>query len=63
MIVTIGLPIYNAEKFLTDCIQSILNQTYKKLEIIILNDGSTDNSLEIIKKFIHLIILLNQPLG
>lgn len=51
MTVTIGLPIYNAEKFLTDCIQSILNQTYKKLEIIILNDGSTDNSLEIIKKF------------
>ncbi len=51
MLVTIGLPIYNAEIFLSDCIKSILNQTYKNLEIILVNDGSTDNSLEIIKKF------------
>lgn len=51
MTVTIGLPIYNAEKFLSDCIKSILNQTYKNLEIILVNDGSTDNSYEIMKKF------------
>lgn len=42
------VPIYNLEKYIKTCVQSIQNQTYKNLEIILVNDGSTDNSLKII---------------
>lgn len=49
--VTIGLPIYNAEKYLKSAINSILNQSFKNFELIITDDGSTDRSLEIIKSF------------
>lgn len=47
--VSIGLPVYNAAKYLNLCLNSILNQSYKNWELIIINDGSTDNSLEIIQ--------------
>ncbi len=43
---------YNSEKYLEDTIKSILNQTYKNWELIIINDGSTDKTEEIVKKFI-----------
>lgn len=43
-LVTIVVPIYNVEKFLSRCVDSILNQTYEHLEIILVDDGSTDNS-------------------
>ena len=49
--VTVVIPIYNVEKYLNRCIESVAGQTYKNLEIIIVNDGSTDNSLEIAKKY------------
>jgi glycosyltransferase involved in cell wall biosynthesis len=45
------MPVFNAEKYLKDSIKSILNQTYKNFEFIIINDGSTDKSIEIIKSF------------
>ncbi len=51
IIVTIGLPVYNAEIFIGDTIKSILNQSYKDFRLIILDDGSTDNSISIIKTF------------
>ena len=41
------IPVYNTEKYLEECLQSVLNQTYKDYEIILVDDGSTDNSLEI----------------
>lgn len=44
------VPVYNTEKFLEKCIRSIMSQTLKEIEIICINDGSTDNSLEILKK-------------
>jgi glycosyltransferase involved in cell wall biosynthesis len=44
------IPIYNAQKYLDECIISVINQTYKNLEIILINDGSKDDSLDIIKK-------------
>lgn len=47
--VSIIMPIYNAEKYLEQGIQSILKQTYKQLEIILVDDGSTDTSREIIE--------------
>lgn len=47
MDVSIIVPIYNTERYLDKCIQSILNQTYKNFELILINDGSTDNSIDI----------------
>jgi len=46
-LVSIIVPVYNVEQYLMRCVDSILNQSYKNLEIILVNDGSTDNSLEI----------------
>lgn len=47
--ISIIVPIYNGEKYLESCIKSILNQSYENFELILLNDGSTDNSEEICK--------------
>ena len=49
--VSIIIPVYNSSKYLKECINSVIKQTYKNLEIIIVNDKSTDNSLEIINSF------------
>ena len=48
---SVVMPVYNAEKFLHDSINSVLNQTFKEYEFIIINDGSTDKSLEIIETY------------
>ena len=64
--ITIVVPIYNAEKYLERCIKSILDQTYENLEIILVNDGSTDKSLEICEKFKaedNRIIIINKENG
>ncbi len=50
-LVSIIIPVYNVEKYVEKCIDSVLNQTYKNLEIIIINDGSTDNSEQICKDY------------
>lgn len=49
--VTIIIPVYNSEKYISNCINSILNQTYKDYEILIVNDGSSDNSQKIIDEY------------
>ena len=49
--ITIIVPVYNTELYLNKCIDSILNQTYKNIEVICVNDGSTDKSLEILEKY------------
>ena len=49
--ISILLPVFNAEAFLTDCIQSILNQSYTEWELIAINDHSTDHSLSILSAF------------
>jgi len=48
---SIVIPVYNVEKYLEQCLQSVKNQTFTDFEVICINDGSTDNSLEILQKF------------
>ena len=50
-LVSVIIPCYNGEKFIGEAIESVINQTYQNLELIIVNDGSTDNSKEIIDKY------------
>ena len=49
--ISIIIPVYNSEKYLSKCIDSILNQTYKDFELLLINDGSKDNSLSIMKEY------------
>lgn len=50
-LISIIMPVYNAQKYLDRSIKSVITQTYKEIELIIVNDGSTDNSMEICKKY------------
>lgn len=49
--VSIIIPVYNVEKYLEECLNSLFNQTLKEIEVVCVNDGSTDNSLEILHQF------------
>ena len=51
MTISVVVPVYNTSIYLKECLESLIGQTYKDLEIICINDGSTDNSLEILKEF------------
>ncbi|MFC2097397.1 glycosyltransferase family 2 protein [Bacteroidota bacterium] len=61
-LVSIAVPIFNVELYLEECLKSLLNQTYKNIEIILVNDGSTDSSLDICKRFLFddRVILINK---
>jgi glycosyltransferase involved in cell wall biosynthesis len=63
-LVSVIMPVYNREKYVTDAIMSIINQSYDCVEVVVVNDGSTDGSLEIIQELERLypnkIIVLNQ---
>lgn len=48
---SIIVPVYNVEKYIEDCLKSIFNQSYKDFEVIVVNDGTKDNSMEIVKKY------------
>ncbi|MFM7079159.1 MAG: glycosyltransferase family 2 protein [Bacteroidota bacterium] len=50
-LVTVLMPCYNASKFLNEAMESILNQTYRNLEVLAIDDGSSDNTIEIIRKY------------
>ncbi|HEC1781954.1 TPA: glycosyltransferase family 2 protein, partial [Campylobacter lari] len=51
---TVGvvIPIYNVEKYLKECLDSVINQTYKHLDIVLVDDGSDDGSLDIALKYL-----------
>lgn len=49
--VSIIIPVYNTEQYLRQCLDSVINQTFKNIEVIIINDGSTDGSLNIINEY------------
>lgn len=53
-IITVMVPVYNVEKYLDKCITSILNQSYKNIDVLLINDGSTDRSGEICDKYAEL---------
>ena len=48
--VSVVIPVYNVEKYLRDCLDTIVNQTLEDIEIICVNDGSTDKSLDILNE-------------
>ena len=66
--ISVVLPVYNAEKYLTESLESLSNQTFRDFEIIAINDGSTDNSLKILQEYakkeprLHLISRENKKL-
>ncbi|WP_406532119.1 glycosyltransferase [Methanobrevibacter sp.] len=49
--ISVIIPVYNDEEFIAECLESVINQTLKEIEIICVDDGSSDNSLEILKNF------------
>jgi len=62
-LISVIMPVYNSEKYLAKAIESILNQTYRNFEFLIINDGSNDSSVEIIKRYAkkdERIILINR---
>lgn len=50
-LISVIIPVYNVERYVEECLKSVLNQTYRNLEIIIIDDGSTDASAEICKRY------------
>ena len=65
-LISVIVPVYNQEKYLKSCLESIINQTYSNLEIIVVNDGSTDSTLDILNEYASKdsrIIVLNKENG
>lgn len=62
-VVSVIVPVYNVEKYVSKCLDSLINQTLRNIEIICINDGSTDNSLKILEEYAQKdsrIIVINQ---
>ena len=61
--VTIVIPVYNGEKYVKEAIDSGLNQTYKNIEILVINDGSTDNTESIVKEYTNKVKYIHKENG
>ena len=59
-LVSIIIPVYNSESYLNECLNSLFDQTYQNIEIIAVDDGSTDTSLEILKNYSDKLKILSQ---
>lgn len=51
MKISIIIPVYNTDKYLEECLNSVLNQDYSDFEVLVIDDGSTDKSLSIIERY------------
>ncbi len=51
VLVSVVIPVYNSQSYISDCINSVLAQTYPHFEVIAIDDGSTDSSVDILKSF------------
>lgn len=63
--ISVIIPVYGVEKYIRKCLESVVNQTYKNLEIIVVNDGTKDNSMEIVKEYLEdkRIVIINKENG
>lgn len=65
--VGIVIPIYNTEKYIQECLESVLNQNYSNISVVLINDGSTDNSMDIAKKYVekhkHFVLIDKENFG
>ena len=59
-LVSVIIPVYNSEKYLEECLESIINQTYPNIEIIAVDDGSEDSSLDILEQYSNKIDVYSQ---
>ncbi len=59
-LVSVVIPVYNSEKFLEECLNSILTQSYRNIEIIAVDDGSTDASSDILERYSDKINIISQ---
>lgn len=62
-LISVIIPVYNEEKYIEECIQTIINQTYSNFEIIVVDDGSIDNSSKIISKYNSVTLVKQQHRG
>lgn len=49
--ITVIIPVYNAEKYIVECLQSLYSQTFKDMEVLVINDSSTDETVQVIEQF------------
>lgn len=59
-LISVVIPAYNAEKHIEETLQSVFNQTYKNIEILVIDDGSSDNTLQILKKYENRLNIFSQ---
>lgn len=62
-LISVIIPIFNSERYLTETIDSVLNQSYRPVEVVVLDDGSADNSAEIARRYLPRIKYYYQPNG
>jgi glycosyltransferase involved in cell wall biosynthesis len=62
-VISVIIPVYNGEKYLAEAIESVLAQTYRPIEVIVVDDGSTDGSADVAKDFVPLVQYCFQPNG
>ncbi len=59
--VSVIIPCYNSEKFIAETIESVLNQTYPNIDLVVVDDGCTDNSREVVERYIGRLRLMEHP--